>query len=123
LPRINDAKAKQAATDYCAQLIKDNVVLSAQSSDVKPYTQAGVAENKAAMTLSVMFAVQACPTDKSKTTVDFKALGKDECFTNMYTAISSMCAQDKTWTKYNADFSLEGGVYENDCGVWSISAK
>jgi hypothetical protein len=89
---------------------------------VPPYTQTGVTENNAAMTLTVLFAIQACPTDKSKTTVDFKALGQAECYSNLYTAIATVCVQDNTWTKYNPNFTLEGGVFENDCAVWSLGA-
>lgn len=42
----------------------------------------GVAENKAGMSLVVIYDVSGCPTDKSMSTVDFKKLGQDECFSN-----------------------------------------
>jgi hypothetical protein len=123
LPRVNATIAAQAAADYCAALISSGVVLTATDSDTKPYTEAGVAENNSAMTLTVIFAVQACPTDQSMKQVDFKSLGQAECYSNMYTSISEVCAQDKTWSDYNPNFTLEGGVFENDCAMWSISAE
>jgi hypothetical protein len=57
------------------------------------------------------------------TQVDFKSLGQAECYSNMYTSISKVCVQDQMWTDYNPDFTLEGGVFENDCAIWSISAE
>lgn len=123
LPRINATQAAQAAADYCAALISDGVILTAADSNTKPYTEAGVAEDQTAITLTVLFAVQACPTDQSMQQVDFKSIGQDECYSNMYTYISGVCSQDKTWSNYNPDFTLEGGVFENDCAIWSISAK
>jgi hypothetical protein len=97
-------------------------VIVADGVDVDPYTVKGVAEGGAQMTLDILYDVDGCPTDKSKNTVDFKAMGQDECVMNMYTAVSTVCAQDKTWKDYNADFTLEGGTYMNDCAIWSISA-
>lgn len=122
-PRLNDSKAQAAAADYCSQLISKSVVLSAKNSDYAPYTEPGVAENGASMSLTVLFDVEACPTDKSKTTLDFKALGQTECYQNMYTAIAEVCAQDSTWKEYNKDFTLEGGVFENDCGLWALTSN
>lgn len=119
-PRLNDAKAQAAAANYCSQLIKSGVVLSATNSDYAPYTEPGAAENNAAMSLTVMYDVEACPQDKSIATVDFKKMGQAECYANMYTAISEVCAQDSTWAEYNKDFTLEGGVFENDCALWSM---
>jgi hypothetical protein len=118
--RLNDAKAQAAAADYCSQLISNSVVLSATNSDYTPYTEPGAAENNAAMSLTVMYDVEACPEDMSMTTVDFKAMGPDECYANMYTAIAEVCAQDSTWVEYNANFTLEGGIFENDCALWAI---
>jgi hypothetical protein len=119
-PRLNDAKAQAAAADYCSQLISNGVVLSDTHSVYAPYTKPGAAENNAAMSLTVIYDVEACPEDMSMTTVDFTAMGQDNCYANMYTAIAQVCAQDATWAEYNADFTLEGGVFENDCALWGL---
>ena len=122
-PRINKGKASQAAADYCQSLIKDNVVLTAKSTNTRPYIQEGGAENKKAILLIVLYDVVACPTDKSKSTLDFKVLGQDACVKNFVDYISQICAQDSTWTAFNPDFTLQGGVIRNDCAIWSLGAQ
>lgn len=122
LPRINDKAASDAATKYCAQLISAGTVLVADGVDANPAIVRGVAEGGAQMSLVILYDVDGCPTDKSMTTVDFKAMGQDECVMNMYTAVSTVCAQDSTWEDYNADFTLEGGTYMNACAIWTIVA-
>lgn len=122
-PRINDTQAAKAASTYCAQLISDGIVLSASGASVNAYTVKGVAENNAAMSLDVLFDISSCPTNKVNSTVDFKSLGLDECFANFYTTLADVCEQDHTWEDYNPDFTMEGGVFANDCGLWSIGAN
>lgn len=74
------------------------------------------------MTLAIQFDLSACPTDKSTSVLDFVALGLDACYEDMYTQLSNVCAQDSTWSDWNPDYSLEGGVYAADCALWSISS-
>ncbi|KAF4622765.1 hypothetical protein G7Y89_g14260 [Cudoniella acicularis] len=121
-PRMNTTIAAKAASDYCNVLISGKIVLTASDTTIKPYMQTGVAENKGSMTLTVMFDVDACPSDGSMTTLDFAKLGLNECFQDMYTAFSLSCVQDSTWTNYNPDFTLEGGAFESDCGLWLITS-
>jgi hypothetical protein len=64
-----------------------------------------------------------CPTDKSVSTVDFAKLGYNECYSNLYTAISEVCAQGSTWADYNEQYTLEGGVFGNDCALWAMTSQ
>jgi hypothetical protein len=55
--------------------------------------------------------------------INFAKLGYDECYMNLYTAISEVCAQDSTWGDYNKDYTIEGGVYGADCGIWAMTSQ
>lgn len=122
LPRINETQAINAANTYCNDLVNQKTVLSATSTTVNPLTVKGVAENGASMTYTILYDVNYCPSDKSVTTVDFGAMGESTCFTNLYTALAT-CAQDSTWTNYNPQYTLEGGVYGYNCALWSLGAN
>ena len=122
-PRLNATQAEKAASAYCSTLISGNIVLDGKDSNPEPYTVAGVAENSTDMVLTVMYDISACPTDKSNSTIDFASLGLNECFADLYTTVSEYCSQDSTWGNYNKDYTLEGGVYEGDCGLWSLSGE
>ncbi|KAL6714324.1 hypothetical protein ACLMJK_007747 [Lecanora helva] len=118
--RINDDKAKQAASDYCNNLKSGGVVLSATSDSPKPGTVAGAAEKGGMLSLTVQFDVAGCPTDKSMSTIDFTKMSSDECVQNLYQTVSTDCSQDSTWGDYDPDYTLEGGVFLSDCGLWSM---
>ncbi|KAL9024262.1 MAG: hypothetical protein Q9196_006642 [Gyalolechia fulgens] len=118
--RINDDKAKQAASDYCNNLKSGGVVLSATSDNPKPGTVVGAAEKGGMLSLTVQFDVAGCPTDKSMSTIDFTKMSSDECVQNLYLAVSTDCSQDSTWGDYDPNYTLEGGVFLNDCGLWSM---
>ncbi|KAJ7452281.1 hypothetical protein FB451DRAFT_1409435 [Mycena latifolia] len=107
-PRINDAKAQQAATDYCASL--------ASNKD-------RAAENNGDLALTVLYDVSACPTDKSTSTLDFTKFDAQSCFNNFYTTLAQFCGQDATWSSYNPDYTLEGGIFRSDCGLWSMAGQ
>jgi hypothetical protein len=90
-PRINDAKAKQAATDYCASLASNKVVLKDGGSSPKAGIIKGAAENNGDLALTVLYDVSACPTDKSTSTLDFTKFSADSCFTNFYSTLAQFC--------------------------------
>ncbi|KAJ6575634.1 hypothetical protein DFH09DRAFT_377455, partial [Mycena vulgaris] len=122
-PRINDAKAQQAATDYCASLASNKVVLTADSGGPAPGIVKGAAENNGDLALTVLYDASACPTDKSTSTLDFTKFGAQSCFNNFYTTLAQFCGQDSTWGSYNPDYTLEGGIYRSDCGLWSMAGQ
>ncbi|KAJ7860174.1 hypothetical protein B0H13DRAFT_2355705 [Mycena leptocephala] len=102
-PRINDAKAKQAATDYCASLASNKVVPEKMAAPArKPGIIKGAAENNGDLALTVLYDVSACPTDNT---------------------LAQFCGQDSTWGSYNKDYTLEGGVFRSDCGLWSMAGQ
>jgi hypothetical protein len=68
------------------------------------------------MAIAVLFDVSACPADKSRTNLDFKALGQQTCVADLFKAISEVCGEDSTWINYNPQFTIEGGVFASDCG-------
>jgi hypothetical protein len=116
-------QAGQAAADYCATLISDQEVLSAQNTSPKPYVVPKAAENGADMAVSILFDITACPSNKANSTVDFVKLGQTQCEEDLYGALSEVCAEDKTWSNFNPDFTMEGGVYANDCALWAINGQ
>ncbi|KAL6716103.1 hypothetical protein ACLMJK_005669 [Lecanora helva] len=123
LVRINADKAKQAAADYCARLASEKVVLDSGSSGPNPAIINDAAENNGQLALTVEFDVAGCPQDKSMSAVDFTKMSSDECQQNFYLSISELCVQDPTWPNYNPDFTLEGGVFLNDCGLFGMTGQ
>jgi hypothetical protein len=121
--RFNIDKAKEAASAFCASLISRGVVLDAQHTTISPYIVSGAAENNGSLALTVLFDVDSCPTDKSMQSVDFAKLGQTECENDLFVAISEVCAQDSTWGDFNPDYTVEGGVFANDCGLWSMGGQ
>ena len=119
-PRLNSDKASQAANNWCAARISEGLVLDGNSGNPKADVTKSVAEGGKDMVLNVMFDVTACPSDKSKTTLNFTALGQQNCGQDLYTAIETVCQEDRTWANFNKDFTLQGGVFGADCGLWSI---
>ena len=122
-PRINKDKASQAAADWCAARMSDGLVLDATSSVPKTDIIDGAAENNGDLAIAVLFDVTACPKDASKTKLDFKALGQQACEMDLFGAISEICEEDSTWTNYNKDYTLEGGIFASDCGLWSLTGQ
>lgn len=125
LPRLNEKEAEKAATAYCKSLIKSEVVLK-KLVDMKkrpyPLTFKGTAEDKKTMTLYVSYDVAACPKDKKTSELDFKKLGQKAC-EESFNDINKVCVQDKKGKDYNKDFTLMGGVYRNECAIWSLNTR
>ena len=122
--KINDAKAKQGAADYCASLKSSKVVLDAQHTQVgKPGLIHDAAENGGDLAFSVLFDIKGCPPDKKTTNIDFGAMDSKECFDNFYTYFSQVCVIDSTWGSYNKDYTLMGGTWLNDCGMWGMTGQ
>lgn len=122
-PRVNSKQAAQAAAKYCANLVENAVILSANTHSLPSFIVHGAAENNSDIALSVLFDVSACPEDKSLSTLDFSKLGQQGCQMDLFTAISVMCAQDSSWSDYNPQYTLEGGVFASDCGLWAITGR
>lgn len=119
--RIDADKANQAAADYCAKLKQDGITLSEGSSSPAPYLVTGAAEGGGDLALTVLFYKESCPLDGSTSTLDFSSLDTAECQMNFYGMIDTMCLQDTSWgTEFNADYTLEGGTFANDCGLFSM---
>ena len=73
------------------------------------------------MSLSVLYFENSCPEDRSSSTLDFSAMGVETCFANLYTALEASCSQDSTWEAYDPQWTFEGGVFGNSCGLFAIS--
>lgn len=113
-------QASEAATKYCARLVDQGVVLSRSQGASPASVVAGAAEKGNDLALSVVFDVSACPADKSISTLDFSKLGQQDCEKDLFGAISQFCQQDSTWGDYDPDYTLEGGVFAIDCGLWGM---
>ncbi|MCJ1371368.1 hypothetical protein MMC20_002583 [Loxospora ochrophaea] len=122
-PRLNMTVAQDAASQFCANLVNTNVVLSSSTANPAPDVEAGAAEGGADMVLTAMYDETSCPQDKSNSTLDFGTMGLDACFGLLFTALSEECAEDSTWTDYNPDWTLEGGVYADACGLFTIFSQ
>ncbi|KAI9694470.1 MAG: Suppressor of the cold-sensitive snRNP biogenesis mutant brr1-1 [Bathelium mastoideum] len=123
-PRLNSASASAAAATYCSELIASSTILTATDSPPKPgLIGNGAAENNGMLAVSVMFNVASCPQDQSNSTLDFAQLGQTECEMDLFGTVDQMCEQDSQWEGYNQDFTLEGGIYLADCGLWSLTGQ
>ena len=122
-PRLNATKASDAASTYCQNLVDDKWVLSADGPNPKAATLVGEAENGADMSLVVMYDEASCPQDQSSSTLDIAAMGVDACFENLYTNLEAYCSQDPGWGNYDPEWTFEGGVAGNLCGLWSINGE
>ena len=124
--------------------------MSATSDNPEPSTVVGAAENGGMLSLTVQFDVAGCPDDKSMSTIDFTKMNSDECVQNLYLAVSTDClssvlplfpfpnpkkspigssihclsyflgSQDSTWGDYDPNYTIEGGEFLNDCGLWRM---
>ena len=119
-PRLNATLAQAAVSDYCNNLVNDNVVLSDSSGTVKPGEVVGQAENDSTMVLTVMYDVSSCPHDKSNSTLDLSTMGLDACYEFLFTVFDQECAQDSTWHDYNPNWTIEGGVFSTGCGLFAL---
>ena len=88
---FNSDAAKNAATEYCAALANNKVLLDGEASPPKPYIVAGAAENNGDLALSVLFDLLSCPPDKSASVLDFTKMAPKDCFDNFYTTLSEAC--------------------------------
>lgn len=82
----------------------------------------GLGEHGSDMVLAITFDISACNTNRQSSVIDFKALGAEQCWKNMFYQVSLGCAQTKEWAKFNAEYTMEGGIMGQDCGQWSLSA-
>lgn len=119
-PRLNATVAQEAASQYCQNLIDAKIVLSESGTNPKPGTEIGKAENGADMVLTVMFDKTTCPVDQSASELDFAAIGLDACYDLLCMPVEEVCSQDSTWPTYDAEWSLEGGVYGDSCGLFAL---
>ena len=122
-PRLNTKTAQDAAQAYCQSLVDKKIVLADGAANPAPDILKGKAENGGQMSLTVMYFKDSCPQDKSRSELDFAALGVDVCFQNLFTALQTGCEQDSTWDNYDPDWTFEGGVFGGDCGLFSISGE
>lgn len=120
--RINEDEAKKGVSEYCNNLIEGKVKLDKSYTSPKPGIISGGAENNGDIAISVAFWDVAC--DKGKSSIDFGSMSLQECYDNFYTTIDQFCAQDSTWGKeFNPDAQLEGGLWGNQCGMWSLAGQ
>ncbi|KAL9089636.1 MAG: hypothetical protein Q9165_005668 [Trypethelium subeluteriae] len=123
-PRLNNASASSAAATYCSELISSSTVLNPTAAPPQPAIVGnGAAENNGHLAVAVIYDNSSCPQDGSNGELDFAGLGQEECEADLFEAINAMCAQDPSWPSYNPDFTLEGGVYLADCGLWSLTGQ
>ena len=122
-PRLNAKAAQEAASQYCQDLVDGKVVLSDSTANPAPGILKGKAENGGQMSLTVMYFKNSCPEDHSISKLDFSAMGLETCFQNFYTALEGRCSQDSTWQAYDPQWTFEGGVFGNSCGLFSISGE
>ena len=97
-------------------------MLDAQSSPPKPGSVPGGAEDGGQIALTVLFYANSCDpgTAAEDQKVDFAVMGQDACYQNLYSTLAEFCSQDPTWTDYDPDYSLEGGVWAGSCAMWSM---
>ena len=88
---VNDDAANQAASQYCAALASNKVILDGQATAPKPYTTTGAAQNNGDLVLSVLFDLSACPPDHSASVLDFTKMSTKDCFDNFYTSLFEAC--------------------------------
>ena len=138
--RVNASQAEQAAADYCSALAQAKIVLNDNSSPPKPYHVAKAAEKGGQLVFSVLYDKSSCPTDKSSSTLDFTKLSVKDCQDDFNGIVAQYCkstalfntisktfadggqgAQDSSWGDYNPDYTLEGGSYLSDCGLFSLA--
>ena len=119
-PRLDAQAAQDAATQYCQNLIDSKAVLSGNTQNPAPGIQQGKTENGGSMALAVMFDQSLCSPDQSTSTLDFAAMGLDNCVENLYTNIQLVCSQDSTWVSYDPQWTLLGGTFGASCGLFSL---
>ncbi len=88
---VSSDAAKDAATQYCAALANNKVLLDGKATAPKPYTVPGAAQNNGDLVLSVLFDLSGCPPDKSASVLDFTKMSPKDCFDNFYTTLSETC--------------------------------
>lgn len=118
LLRINDKKASDAASTYCDNLISAGTVLDSSSTAPAPGIQDDAAENGGSLSLAVLFDAAACDpgTADADQKVDFKALGRDTCYQNLYTSISQYCESPRP-----LNFRFASHVFLFYSGIKAIS--
>jgi hypothetical protein len=119
-PRLNAAELRNQASEYCKGLV-DSKWLLKEGANPKPAVLPGKAENGASMVLAVMYYKSSCPKDKSKSEMDFGALGVDKCVEYLSDTLAHLCLLDQSWgAAWNKDFEVMGGVWATDCAMFSV---
>jgi hypothetical protein len=119
-PRLNQAAAREAAAGYCKNMVNSKWILKRGASPA-PAVVTGKAEGEKSMILSIMWYEPSCAKDKHTDVYDFGKISVDTCMDNMITALSATCKIDKSWgAKWNKDYELQGGVWANDCAMYSL---
>lgn len=137
---FNATRTVHAVSQYCLDLITSNVVLSASDTAPPSVFIPGAAENGGYVALNVLFDVDSCDpgTSSDNQKLDFGTWTVDSCFPYLYTNLAETCkfkesqtqrilthmtpgAKDSTWSDYDPQRNLEGGIYGASCALWSIS--
>lgn len=119
-PRVNKDKAFEAATRYCKELADAGFVLEEGGTSRVPYSLKDAAEDGGAVALTVLYFKQSCPQDESTDVFEFSG-NEEKCVENFYDMLEMACTMDSTWNDYNEDYTMLGGVYGADCGLFAIS--
>ncbi|KAM0202422.1 hypothetical protein ACHAPA_006969 [Fusarium lateritium] len=119
-PRLNEQELNKAAATYCQNLIDKRWLFKEGAPTASPMVVPGVAENGAAMTLSIMYHKPGCPEDKSMSENDFGNMKVEDCVSFLSQSFSVTCNIGESWAKYNKDFQVMGGVLAKDCLMWSV---
>ena len=119
-PRLNATVALEAVSRYCQNLVDSKVILSKDGGSSKAGVETGAAEGGAGMAIAVLFRQEACPDDHSISELGFGKLGLEGCFDLLYTPLEQVCPQDFTWEDYNPEWTFQGGVWADQCGMFGI---
>jgi hypothetical protein len=118
--RLNAPLVKEAAQNYCIDLVTKGTVLKDNGNGPQPWIVHGVGEKNTDLVLSVLYDKSSCPSDKSMTTLDFAAYTSGSCVDSFFTSISQTCEQDSTWPNYDSEHTLLGGTFMNSCALWTV---
>ena len=90
---FNQTQAANGAANYCAELITNNIVLSASTPIPASGKVENAAENDGYIAFTVLFDVNCCDpgTSSADQKLDLKALGQDQCYQNLYEILAEQC--------------------------------
>ncbi|MCJ1448534.1 MAG: Suppressor of the cold-sensitive snRNP biogenesis mutant brr1-1 [Stictis urceolatum] len=123
-PRINIDVVNGAVTTYRKNSVSEKWLQGEDKANPKAGNDEGKAENGGDIALIVMYScimsrlvlpIRAPPSLTSESWASRK------CWSYLFQALEEVCQQDDTWIDYNENFPLMGGVYANDCGLFSMA--